>query len=121
MAVVPAGVHHAGRPGCERRVEELGDGQRVDIGAPGDRPPRLVAPKDADHAGPREARAHLEPGRLQPLRDDSGCPLLAERQLGVPMEVAAQRDQCVLSLADLVRPGSARRRTQHQRELRYLA
>ena len=42
MSVVPARVHHARRAGGERRREDLGERQRVDIRAPCDRLARLV-------------------------------------------------------------------------------
>ena len=77
VAVVPARVHHARRARGEGRVEQLGERQRVDVGAPRDGAARPVAVEHAHHAGAADAGPHLELRRVQPLGDDlRGAPLL---------------------------------------------
>jgi hypothetical protein len=95
VAVVPAGVHHSGRARGEGRLQQLGERERVDVRAPGDGAPGPVSVQHAHHAGAAHAGADLELRRVQTLRDDlRGTPLLVA-QLGMPVEVAAQREQAV--------------------------
>jgi hypothetical protein len=73
----PQAAYHAG-VGREGRVEDLGEGQGVDVGAPADGAAGPVAVQDADHAGAGEPGAHLELGCLEPLGDDLRRPPLLE-------------------------------------------
>ena len=72
--------------------------------APGHGPSGPVAVEHADHAGPRDARAHLEAGGVQPLGDDLGGPPLLEAQLGMAVEVTTERDQALPAVVDLGAP-----------------
>ena len=49
-------------------VERLGEGQGVDVGAPGDGATGPIAAQHGDHAGARDARAHLELGGVRGAR-----------------------------------------------------
>ena len=104
MPVVPARVHHARRPRRERRLEPLGERQRVDVGPPGDGAAGAIPVQDADDAGARDARPHLELGAVQALGDDLGRAPLLERQLGMAVEVPPEGDQPVPPLVHFLRP-----------------
>jgi len=104
VAVVPARVHHARRAGGEGRLEQLGERQRVDVGAPRDGRSGPVTVEHAHHAGAADAGPHIQLRRVQALRDDlRGAPLLVA-QLGMAVEVAAERHQIVRALGDLLAP-----------------
>ena len=104
VTIVAARVHHAGGARAERQVELLGERQRVDVGAPGDRLARPVAAQDADDAGLRHPGAHVEPGLVEPFRDDLRGASLLERQLRMTMEVSPERDEIVVPALHVARP-----------------
>ncbi len=100
MIVVTAGVHHAhfgpvvhrSHGALERKVDLLGDGERIHVGAEGDDRPRLPASQDADDPGAPDGSLHLEPERAQVLLHQRGGALLLERQLRVLVNVAPPGD-----------------------------
>ena len=90
VAVVPAGVMHARVAARVWRAPELGDRQRVHVGAQADAARAAAVAQSAHHASAREAFVHLQPEQAQRRRDDArGAPLL-EPQLRVRMQVPAQ-------------------------------
>src|SRR5688572_25146861 len=90
MRVVPAGVHRARSLALIGHVVQLGDRQRIHVGAKHDALPRsLAAMQDADDAGLGDAGLHLiEVVRAQPLGDEAGSLLLPESELRVLVEIA---------------------------------
>ena len=89
VAVVAAGVHHAGVAAGVREFVGLGHRQRVHVGAQAHGARRIAVFKNADHAGLAQAAVH----RNAPLRQQVGHQIggagFLERQLGVGMDVAA--------------------------------
>ncbi len=106
MAVWPSWPHACITPGVldVKGVSRISVGEGVDVGAPADGAPGPVAAQDADHPGAGDARAHLELGGVEPLGDDLRRSPLLEGQLGVTVKVAAQRDQRIVTAADLLAP-----------------
>jgi hypothetical protein len=101
MGVVAAGMHHADRfavPGRahgrgERQIELFGHRQRIHVGAQRDDRAGQPAAQKADHAGVRDAAAHLvEAEMAQMLGDDRRGAVLAVAELRVRMEIAPPRD-----------------------------
>jgi hypothetical protein len=97
--VVPAGVAEAGAGGGVLDVLEVGQRQRVDVGAqhhdraavPAVRPRRDVA----DQPGAAGQPARVQPGGAQPLLEEGGGLVLGEAELGMRVQVPADRDQLV--------------------------
>src|SRR5581483_10852137 len=92
VAVVPAGVHHAGRLGDEVVAVLLVDRQRIDVGAHREHGARLAGDETRDHARLRRPR-QLEPADLRErVVDPLRRPLFLERQLWILMQVAPPTD-----------------------------
>ena len=104
VTVVAAAVHPAvvGRPVGE--VVLLLHRQRVHVGAQADRAAAFVAaPHDhGDHAGAADAGVVLDAERGQRLANDARRALLLETQLGMRVQVAADRRERVGVVADVV-------------------
>jgi len=98
VAVVAAGVHTARMAARVRKAVCLVDGQRVHVGAQPDGAPAgtAVAPvHDADHAGLAQAAVHGNAPFAELLRHEVGGAQLLEAQLGMCVQVAAQRRKAV--------------------------
>ena len=100
VAVVAAGVHAAVHGRFVRELVALGDRQRVHVGAQADRAQAAAAAHHADHAGAADAAVGLDAERLKVARDQLGGAVLLEGELGVGVDVAADRGQLALQGAD---------------------
>ncbi len=83
----------AARRGLEGEVRDLGDRQRIDVRAHGDRAAGQPALQDADDAGMRDAGPGLDPEFLQVRRDERAGARLAVREFRVLVDVLAVRDR----------------------------
>ena len=83
----------AARRGLEREIRDLGDRQRIDVRAHGDRAAWQAAFEDADDAGVRDAGSRLDPELLQVRRDERAGARLAVREFRVLVDVLAVRDR----------------------------
>ena len=100
VRVVPAGVHHAdflpvvGRlhRRLERHVDLLDHRQRVHVRAQRHYASRLAALEDADYAGVRDGRLHLDAERFEAIGDQLRGAELAVAELGMLVDVAAALD-----------------------------
>ena len=100
MRVVPAGVHDTDvlsvelRPHgrLERHVDLFDHRERVHIGAERHDAPRFAAVENADDAGVRDRRLHLDAQRLELVRDELRGPELAVSELRVLVDVTAAGD-----------------------------
>jgi hypothetical protein len=107
VGVVAAGVHHAdfasavgrARRRCEGQSRLFGDGEGVHVGAQRDDRSVSAPAQHADHAGVRDAGAHLEPQSFEVLRDECSGAHLAVAELGVPVDVAAPCDDARMQRA----------------------
>ena len=92
VAVVAAGVHHAGSLRAILGVADLLDGQRVDVGANQQRAPGSIASgpaQHADHALATHMVARLQPQLAQTVGDGGGGLAFLERKLRMRVIVAA--------------------------------
>ncbi len=88
VAVMAAGVHHAGRGGGVGDAGLLLDRQRVHVGAQTHAAVGL-APRDRGHHAVAAHAGHERHAQLgQPRGDERGGGLLVQRQLGVGVQVA---------------------------------
>ena len=93
VAVVAAAVVNALRAAGMGGAPELDHRQRVHVGAQADAARAAAAAQRADHAGAAQAFMDLEAEQPQRLRRHAGRAPLLERELGMRVQVAAQRDQ----------------------------
>jgi hypothetical protein len=85
------GVHDPRRAGRKGGLEQLGEREGVDIGAPGNGAPGFVAmQKTHDSGGPAETRAHLEAGGVEAFGDDLGGAVLLKAQFRMTMKIASE-------------------------------
>ena len=92
VGVVAAGVHDARDLALVGGVALFLDRQGVDVGAQGHDSPGLAATENAHDAGLRHGVTDLEPEGAQALRHHPTRALLAVAQLGVSVQLAADRD-----------------------------
>jgi hypothetical protein len=102
VAVVAAGVHHPGGAGGVRHLVLLLDGQAVEVDAEEDGPSRVPAGRD-HHPGAPDPDAHAQPASLEVLEDPGRGARLLEGQLGVGVQVAAERDHLCAQIGHLRR------------------
>src|SRR3954451_6985039 len=103
MAVVPAGVHAAGRARSPRHAALLDDRQRVHVGPEPDRRPLAAAAHDRHHAGLRDAGVDLvDPELAQPFGDEARRLDLLEAELGILVQVPPPGGYLVLPRRDAV-------------------
>ena len=69
------------------RIAGLGDRQGVHIRAKGDAGLAIAALQDADDTGSADARMNVEPEGYQQLGDAGGCPVFAEAEFGMTVEI----------------------------------
>jgi len=102
MAVMAAGMHLAGIARGIGQVRGLGDRQRIHVGAQADAAlAGLLAVDDADDTGPGNALMHLvDPPVAQRLRHDPRRARLLEADLGMRVQIAADRGEFVLITLD---------------------
>ena len=101
VAIVAARVLHVLDRRLVRHVDQLGDRQRIHVGAHRDDLAGLAALQHAEHAGDADAGAHLvELQRAQLVGDQLGRALLAKSELGVTVQIAADLDQRGRQLGD---------------------
>ncbi len=94
MAVMAAGMHLAGHGRAVREIGLLVDRQRVHVGPHGDDPAGILALAldDADDAGLADAGGDFVDAPFpQLVGDEAGGPMDVVHQLGVAMDVAADR------------------------------
>ena len=91
VRVVPAGMTRARGARAVRDVLEVGQRQRVDVGTQRDH--SLALADVADDAGAAGQHGRRQSEHPQPLGDQVGRALLGEAELGMCMQVAADRDQ----------------------------
>ena len=110
VAVVAAAVHPAVVAGTVLELVVLVHRQRVHVGAQAHAAPGAV-PAPAHHrddAGPADPRMVLDAQRAQPLAHQLRRPVLLESELGMPVQVAAERRVFVLPAADVLDGATAR-------------
>ena len=104
VTVVPAAVHSSvvARFMCE--VVFFLHRQRVHVGAQADRfSARGAATRDhCDDAGAADPRVMLDAQRRQLLADDAGRAMLLEAELGMRVEIAADRRELILPCANVL-------------------
>ena len=91
MHVVAAGVHDARMLRPPRHVGPLVDGQRVDVGAQHHGTPQVAAALDRGQHARGGGAAVGDAGARQLFADERGGGLLAERELRIAVQVAAER------------------------------
>jgi hypothetical protein len=89
----PAGVHLSRRGRPMRPFRRLGHRERVHVGAKADGARSVAELQRADHARSPEAAMHLQRSFAEQLRYDIAGALFLEAELGMGMEVPAQRGQ----------------------------
>jgi hypothetical protein len=97
MAVVPTGMHHAGRQGGIGDVTRLLDGQGVHIGAQGD--DRVTGAAFPDDACAPDGGTNAAAHGTQLLRDKRGGAGLLEAELGVAVDIPPPGGELVLDSA----------------------
>ena len=95
MPVMAAGMHLAVMRRAVRKLVHLLHRQAVHVGPEPDRAQRVAAPYRADHARLGEAAMHLDAPFGELYRDNIGGALLLEPDLGMRVDVAADRGQLV--------------------------
>ena len=100
MAVMAAGVHAARRLAAMGEIIGLVHRQAVHVGAQADRDLAIAPPEHANHAGAADVAMHLDApfGELR-CNDVGGAPLL-EADLGMGVNVAADRREFVMEAAN---------------------
>ena len=102
VAVMAAAMHLAVELGGVRQAVGLLHRQAVHVGAQPDGFMRVADAQRTDHAGLADAARHLAAPALQLLGDDVAGALLLETQLGMHVDVAADRGQFVVIGGNLV-------------------
>ncbi len=93
VRVVAAGVFHVLDGRLVRHVDQLGNRQRVHVGADGDDPSWPSALQNAHDAGHADAGADfVESKRTQPVGDETGSSRLTVAELRVAVDVAPRLD-----------------------------
>ena len=95
VAVVAAGVHHAGVAAGIGQAGGLVDRQGVHVGAQAEPALAVAAHQPADDAGAAEAALHLVAPGLQLLGHQGRGAVLVEGELGVVVDVAPQPDEFI--------------------------
>jgi len=112
VPVMAASVHDAHIAAGIRQAGGLFDGQRVHVGAQAQRFAAIAALELPDHAGPAQAAGDLIAPLLELLGHQIAGTVFLVAHFGVPMDVAAHRDEFVgLGLQgfdDVVRKSFAR-------------
>ena len=109
VPVVAAGVHHPRCAGGEGGVEDFGQRQGVDVGAPGDGASRLVALQNAnDGCGAAHAGAHVQTCGLQAFGDNLRRAMFLKTEFGMAMEVTPQGDEVLVAGRQFFGPGEGR-------------
>src|SRR5687768_4725141 len=93
MAVMPTAVEAAWRAALPGHAGPLLDRQRIHVGAQAQGALAVARAQYADDAGPPDPLMHLDPGGTKGLRHSRSGAMFGKAQLGVRMEVAAQRDK----------------------------
>ena len=88
-----AGMHAAFVLRAVRKIIELGERQRVELGPQTERALRCAAPQRADHAGLGEAALHRDAVGVKRPRHAVGGALLLIAQFRMGMDVAPERGQ----------------------------
>src|ERR1700680_4944206 len=96
MAVMPAAVEAAGNGRAPSQVRILLHRQRIHGGAQANAfSPGALAPEHADHAGAAEAAMHLDAPLGQFVGDDPGGADFLEADLGMGVQIPADRGEFV--------------------------
>jgi hypothetical protein len=95
MTVMAAGMHPAVMGRAVGEIVHLLDRQRIHIGAQPDRGGSVAAPDRADNPGPGQPPIDLAAVFGQLYRHQIRGPLLGEGELGMRMDVTADRNQLV--------------------------
>src|ERR1700680_4962724 len=106
MAVMPAAVEAAGNGRAPSQVRILLHRQRIHVGAQANAfSPGALAPEHADHAGAAEAAVHLDAPLGQFVGDDPGSADFLEADLGMGVQIPADRGEFVGKGFDAVNVG----------------
>lgn len=92
MAIVATGMHASFMTRAMIEGIQFIEGQRIHIGPQADRAPLATAQhQTGHHAGAGDPAKDLQPQSLQKLRHHAGGAMLAESELGVGMNITANR------------------------------
>jgi hypothetical protein len=95
MAVMAAGMHPPHGRARVSKTARLLDRERIHIGADADRRGADTARQRADHAGAADPGCHVIAPFPEQFRDPSGGTMFVPGELGMTMQVVAQRDGIV--------------------------
>ena len=104
MPVVAARVHHVGVDGTVRERVDLGDGERIHVGAQPDRG-AVTVHEAADDAGPGQAAVDLDPELAKLGGDEVGGARLLEGDLGMRVQIPPPGGHLGVELGDVGNDG----------------